>query len=263
MPRLVTARIAAGVLERRAVERGGDAAALAAPCLAPSLTATAAISSPTPGSSHHAPSEALPSRPTQQRAGEVGAEHVLAALALGGGRAELVGEALLGDPEQRHEDRPTDREGDADPATSGRARRRPARGSTRRRRRGRAGRTGSATSFCARCSAAWENMRAPVKRQMMMTLAKPSIAESRPKPTSAIEAATMPAAMRDGALDGHPRERQPRQQPHAAAPARRSARGRSSRRARRRSAAGSALMLARARRRRRRAARGRGRSART
>ena len=33
----------------------------------------------------------------------------------------------------------------------------------------------------------------PVKRQMMITLAKPSIAESRPKPTSAIEPAMMPA----------------------------------------------------------------------
>ncbi len=34
-----------------------------------------------------------------------------------------------------------------------------------------------------------------MKRQMMITLAKPSIAESSPKPTSAIEPATMPAAM--------------------------------------------------------------------
>ena len=33
----------------------------------------------------------------------------------------------------------------------------------------------------------------PVKRQMMITLAKPSIAESSPKPTSAIEPATIPA----------------------------------------------------------------------
>ena len=38
-------------------------------------------------------------------------------------------------------------------------------------------------------------MRRPVKRQMMITLAKPSMAESRPKPTSAIDPATMPAAM--------------------------------------------------------------------
>jgi hypothetical protein len=34
-----------------------------------------------------------------------------------------------------------------------------------------------------------------VKRQMMMTLAKPSIAESRPKPIRAIEPARMPAAI--------------------------------------------------------------------
>ena len=50
-----------------------------------------------------------------------------------------------------------------------------------------------ATSFCARCSAAWDSTREPVKRQMMMTLANPSIAESRPKPTSAIEPAMTPA----------------------------------------------------------------------
>jgi hypothetical protein len=33
----------------------------------------------------------------------------------------------------------------------------------------------------------------PVKRQMMIMLAKPSIAESSPKPISAIEPARMPA----------------------------------------------------------------------
>jgi hypothetical protein len=37
-------------------------------------------------------------------------------------------------------------------------------------------------------------MREPEKRQTTMKLASPSIAESRPKPTSAIEPATMPAA---------------------------------------------------------------------
>ena len=52
-----------------------------------------------------------------------------------------------------------------------------------------------ATSFCARCSAVWDITREPVKRQMMITLAKPSIAESRPKPTSAIEPAMTPAAI--------------------------------------------------------------------
>ena len=49
-----------------------------------------------------------------------------------------------------------------------------------------------ATSFWARSSAACEWIRAPVKRQMMIALAKPSIAESSPKPTSAIDPATMP-----------------------------------------------------------------------
>jgi hypothetical protein len=53
----------------------------------------------------------------------------------------------------------------------------------------------TATSRWARSSAACENTRWPVKRQMMITLAKPSIAESSPNPTSAIEPAARPAAM--------------------------------------------------------------------
>ena len=52
-----------------------------------------------------------------------------------------------------------------------------------------------ATSFCARRSAAWENSLVPVKRQTMIALAKPSIAESRPKPINAIEPARIPARM--------------------------------------------------------------------
>jgi hypothetical protein len=50
-----------------------------------------------------------------------------------------------------------------------------------------------ATSFWARRSASCERVRQPVKRQTMITLAKPSIAESRPKPIRAIEPATIPA----------------------------------------------------------------------
>jgi hypothetical protein len=38
-------------------------------------------------------------------------------------------------------------------------------------------------------------MRWPVKRQMMMAEAKPSIAESMPNPISATDPATIPAAM--------------------------------------------------------------------
>ena len=38
-------------------------------------------------------------------------------------------------------------------------------------------------------------MRRPVKRHTMTTLAKPSIALSRPKPTSAIDDATRPAVI--------------------------------------------------------------------
>jgi hypothetical protein len=52
----------------------------------------------------------------------------------------------------------------------------------------------TATSFWARSSAWCDNVRQPVNRQTMITLAKPSIAESIPKPISAIEPAAMPAA---------------------------------------------------------------------
>src|SRR6516162_1015466 len=49
------------------------------------------------------------------------------------------------------------------------------------------------THFCARRSARSEIVRVPVKRQMTMTLARPSIALSRPKATKAIDPAKIPA----------------------------------------------------------------------
>ena len=52
-----------------------------------------------------------------------------------------------------------------------------------------------ATSFWARSSAAWESRRWPVKRQTITRLATPSIAESMPKPISAIEPARIPAVI--------------------------------------------------------------------
>ena len=52
-----------------------------------------------------------------------------------------------------------------------------------------------ATRFCARRSAASEWRREPVKRQTMMAEANPSIAESMPNPTSAIDPARIPAVI--------------------------------------------------------------------
>ena len=51
-----------------------------------------------------------------------------------------------------------------------------------------------ATSFWARSSALWESVREPVKRHTITMLAKPSMAESSPKPIRAIDPATIPAA---------------------------------------------------------------------
>ena len=53
----------------------------------------------------------------------------------------------------------------------------------------------AATSFCARRSAACEWMREPLKRHTMTPLANPSMAESMPNPTSAIEPASTPATI--------------------------------------------------------------------
>ena len=50
-----------------------------------------------------------------------------------------------------------------------------------------------ATSRWARCSACSESRRLPVKRQMTMIEANPSIAESRPNPSSATEPARIAA----------------------------------------------------------------------
>ena len=73
----------------------------------------------------------------------------------------------------------------------------------------------TATSFCASCSASCDITRDPVKRQMMITLATPSTAESSPKPTSAIEPAATPAAIATTPSTLMAAERQPRQQLHA------------------------------------------------
>jgi hypothetical protein len=52
----------------------------------------------------------------------------------------------------------------------------------------------TATAFCARASAVSDRVRVPVNRHTMITLARPSMAESSPKPSSATDPA-MTAAM--------------------------------------------------------------------
>ena len=69
-----------------------------------------------------------------------------------------------------------------------------------------------ATSFWARCSAASESRRAPVKRQTMIALAKPSIAESMPKPIERDRAGEDAGDDRDRALGAHPDEAEPGEQ---------------------------------------------------
>ena len=90
---VVLAGLAGGV----AVERGADAAALAAPRLDAFLDGDGGDQQPDDRVEPPGAGDRVAGQADQQRAGEVGAEHVLAALALGGGRADLLGDALLGD----------------------------------------------------------------------------------------------------------------------------------------------------------------------
>ena len=69
-----------------------------------------------------------------------------------------------------------------------------------------------ATAFCARRSACSDRRRVPVKRQMMMIEASASMAESRPKPSSATELARIAAVIATAPSIGHVGEAQPRQQ---------------------------------------------------
>ena len=62
------------------------------------------------------PNERVAEEAEEQRSGQVGTQQVLPSFALGRRRAELVGKALLGDAEQRHQDHARGRESDPDPA---------------------------------------------------------------------------------------------------------------------------------------------------
>ena len=247
-----------------------DAAPLATPRLTPLLHRHGARSGGRrPGRATTPRTAALPSRPTSRAAGQVGAEHVLAALALASppSRAGQRGAAWRCRAAASTTTNST-RERDADPADVGVLAIDRAPAPTRNRRTGRGGRTGSRRASARAAPRRREKIRSPVKRQMMIALAKPSIAESRPKPISAIGAgercrraiATAPSTVIQPRLT-------PGQQPH---PARRAAR--SSRRsvAARRSRPAVAIGSSRTRHARdlggerpHRAARARARSART
>ncbi len=73
-----------------------------------------------------------------------------------------------------------------------------------------------ATSRWARCSACSESRRVPVKRQMTMIEARPSITESRPKPSSATELARIAAVIAIAPSRGHVGEAEPGQRLGAA-----------------------------------------------
>ena len=87
-----------------AVERRADAAAVAAPGVDAFLDRDGGDQQADHGVQPPGAGDRVAEQADQQRAGEIGAEDVLAALALGRGRADLVGDPLLGDPQQRHRD---------------------------------------------------------------------------------------------------------------------------------------------------------------
>src|SRR5215208_4746132 len=97
-------------------ERWGDAAAVAAPRFAAFLDGERGDQEADDGVEPPAADERVAERSEQQRAGEICAEHVLAPLALGRRRAELLGVALLGDPKVGHHDHARGGERDPEPA---------------------------------------------------------------------------------------------------------------------------------------------------
>src|SRR5829696_3643407 len=107
------------VFAARPRERVADAAALATPRLATLLDGDRDDQQADGGVEPPGAGERVAQQTQQQRAGEIGAEHVLPPFSLGRSRSELLREPLLGDAEQRHQDDARDREPDADPALVG------------------------------------------------------------------------------------------------------------------------------------------------
>ena len=141
----------------------------------------------TRGRTRHSPRvRSGPPRPGRRRAGS-GCPRPWWPAIRAGARADLR------HAEQRHPDQARGGQRHAEPADVGALPGDQADARPPRRRTARAGRTGSrpASARAARPRREW--MLAPVKRQTMMAEANPSIAESMPNPTSAIDPATTPA----------------------------------------------------------------------
>jgi nucleotide-binding universal stress UspA family protein len=105
--------------EARAVEWRADAASFAAPRLGTLLQRDGGDYQADGGVKPPGAEERVAEQADQQRGSEVGAEHVLTAFTLGRGRAELVGQALLGNAEHRHRDQRSDGQRDPDVAHVG------------------------------------------------------------------------------------------------------------------------------------------------
>ena len=112
-------RAADGPPARGSAAAVGGAAALAAPALAPFAGGDGGDDE-RGGRVGPPPAECGVERePDEQGGGEVGAEHVLPALAVPGVRVELAGDAGFGVGQERHRDQGDDREADPDRAAGG------------------------------------------------------------------------------------------------------------------------------------------------
>src|SRR6476661_8550205 len=113
---VAAAVVADGTVALEAVEGRADAAAVAAPGFETFLDGDAGDQQSDDRIEPPGAERGIADQTYEQRAGEVGAEHVLAPLPLRRRRPDLVGEALLGDPEHRHGDQAEDRQSDSDRA---------------------------------------------------------------------------------------------------------------------------------------------------
>jgi hypothetical protein len=178
----------------------------------PSVTATPAINKAAIGSSHHQPSRALPARPRNTAPARYAHSRFWAPSPWVADEPRVFGEPLLRNAEKRHPDEARRSQDHAQHARlrlmCGDQMADRLEGDERARRK-----NCTATSFCARSSAAWESSRCPVKRQTITRLATPSIAQSIPNPIRAIDPRRDARRDGDDPLGAHPHQAEPRQRP--------------------------------------------------
>src|SRR5829696_4538171 len=191
-----------------------DAAALAAPRVAALLDRDGDDQQADQGIEPPGARQRVAEQPDQERAGQVGAKHVLAALPRGRRRAELVRQALLRRPQQGHQDHRPYRQPDPDPArlrTVPRGERADRLVRDVRREQEELDRDELLRAPLGRTGEHARAREAPDDHDAREALDRRVEAEPDERDRAGGDA----GRDRHRALDGHPREREPGQQPHA------------------------------------------------